>query len=336
MSNNTISFITFTDVHISDTNPQSRLGDYRGDIMDKLNQIKLVGKKLNVDFFLFGGDLYHLPAPTRTSHKLNIMLSEMFRSYSAPIYGVAGNHDLRYDSHDSLREQPLGVLTSNQVIKLVGEETIDKGDIKAVIIGSEFDENPEIKDLDNVDISPFDVSIRILHLYSTPSGGKLINQKLYSYTELSELNNDIYMLGHYHIDQGIKEIKSKKGKTQHFINVGALSRGTRSDDDIKREPKISYVIIKKTEEGIKIKAQAIKLKVKPSEEVFDLEEKKKEKERIEVANKFVSKLEEELSDITNSADNIEKEIEDKDVGKEIIDSVKDYLEKADLALKDIK
>jgi len=68
---NNIKFLYFTDIHVSDHNPQNRLGNYKMDILNKLTQIGDIGNKNEVDFFMCGGDLFDHKAPTRNSHKMN-------------------------------------------------------------------------------------------------------------------------------------------------------------------------------------------------------------------------------------------------------------------------
>lgn len=332
---NTIRFITFTDIHISDTNPTSRLGNYREDILNKLRQIGKVGKKLGVDFYIMAGDLYHLKSPSRNSHELNRLLIETFKDYKSPIYTTEGNHDLKQDSYSTFGEQPLSVLYADNTLIKARKKSIKFGNNKILIDSIPFSEEPELEDK-NKEKDDFDLKIKILHLYATKKGGNLFGHKLFSYDEISNLNDDIFVLGHYHIDQGI-EIIDKKDKKQYFINVGAISRGSLSEDDINREPKICYVQVNLEENKRPIiKAQPVKLKVKPASEVFDLEEKKIEKEKMEDAEKFVGKLQEEIKDIGTNVDIIDEEIEKSNFEKSIIDKVKYFLNEADLKIKEIK
>ena len=329
-----IKFITFTDVHISDINPSARLGNYKRDILDKLRQIGAAGKKLGVDFYLFGGDLFHIKAPIKNTHNLVVQLTDTFKNYGAPIYSTEGNHDLR-GSYENINEQPIQVLYSSGTLKQLREEQLDINGIKIVLRSTPFNEKKD------VELPPLnregrgcDASVCILHLYATPDGGMLYKNRLYSYDELAVTGDDIYFLGHYHIDQGINVLN--KGFPQYFINVGAVSRGTTSEDNIKRDPKIGYVEIEKDDSGkISIKAQAIKLKVKPASEVFDLDEKEAEKVKIEATAEFAEKLQNDVEGVVTSTVSLEDEVAKLQAEQEIIDSVKFYLEQADLALKEL-
>jgi DNA repair exonuclease SbcCD nuclease subunit len=327
-----IKFITFTDVHISDINPQERRGSYRDDILHKLKQIKAVGKKLNVDFFICAGDLFNLKAPMRNSHELTSMLIELFKSFPAPVYMTEGNHDLRNDSYDEFDKQPLNVIyKSGAMIQLRSKEVWDKNKEFSIKLRSfPFQENPILSDLPKS--SDNDFSVCVLHLYSTKDGGDLFGQQLFSYPEIAELNDDIFVLGHYHIDQGVEKLNTY-GKDQQFINVGAISRGSLSEDNINRIPKFSLVTVTPDK---KAKIQVVKLKVRPAEEAFYLERKKKQKEKIERATEFVEKLKTELEDKEATPDNIDDNIKDLKIGDNIIKRVKHYMEEADLLLKGSK
>jgi DNA repair exonuclease SbcCD nuclease subunit len=329
-----VKFITFTDVHISDINPVARLGNYKKDILEKLRQIGAAGKKLGVDFYLFGGDLFHIKAPIKNTHNLIVLLTDTFKSYGAPIYSTEGNHDLR-GSYESINEQPIQVLYSSETLKQLREEHLDINGVKIVLRSIPFNEKADIQlPPINRDQGACDVSICVLHLFATPDGGMLFKNKLYSYDEIAATKDDIYVLGHYHIDQGT--VVHHQEHPQYFINVGGVSRGTTSEDNIKRDPKIGYVEIEKDASGkTSIKIQAIKLKVKPADEVFDLEEKKAEKEKIEATAEFAEKLQNDMDGAVTNTVSLEDEVAKLQAEKEIIDSVKYYLDQADLALKEL-
>jgi Icc-related predicted phosphoesterase len=326
-----VRFITFSDVHISDVNPSARLGSYKRDILTKLKQIGAAGKKLGVDFYIFAGDLYHIKSPIKNTHHLNTVLTETFQSFGVPIYATEGNHDLR-GSYENFDEQPLKVLYTSGTLIQLRSVSLEINGIKLLLRGFPFKEYEfDVKKAE----SDADLKICVLHLYATPDGGFLFKNKLFSYNELSQSGDNIYVLGHYHIDQGIKTVTDKE-YLQYFINVGAVSRGTTSEDNIKRDPKIGYVEITKDDDGkIDIKTQTIKLNVKPAEEVFDLVEKEAEKEKMEVTEQFVEKLQKNLDSGIANTSSIDDEVSKLQAEKEIIDSVKYYLEQADLLLKEI-
>jgi hypothetical protein len=328
-----ISFLTFTDIHVSDHNPQNRKGNYKKDILDKLSQIGKVGIKLDVDFYLCGGDLYDHKAPMRNSHNLNKQLMGIFNSYGSPVYATEGNHDLRNDSYVNFEDQPISVLYESGALVQLRNKIVEKGSLKVHLRAFPFEENP---DLDSMPKAPDDVdcSVCIQHLYSKPEGGMLFKQKLYSYDEIGVLGDDIFLMGHYHVDQGVKII-STHGIDQHFINVGALSRGALSEDNIKRSPKICYVTITKEGDQVTIKTQQVKLKVKPVEEIFDLDKKEEEKKKIQEAEDFVDKLKQNISEAESEENSLDNEVASLDLDKKIMNKVKHFISEASLKVQDV-
>jgi len=88
-------------------------------------------------------------------------------------------------------------------------------------------------------------------------------EDIIKYEELASLDPDVFCFGHWHKDQGVKEIA--KGKW--VVNTGSLSRGSLSQDDLERTP--SCVVLGFDQDG-KITHEVKPLKVAPSAEVFDL------------------------------------------------------------------
>lgn len=330
---NKITFITFTDIHISSVNPSSRKGSYENDILNKLEQIKAIGEKTKADFFICAGDLFNLKAPMRNPHALNARLINLFKSFPAPIYATEGNHDLRQDSYETFNEQPLNVIYSSDA--LIQARNIRKtfNGIFVNIRSIPFQEEPNLEILDR---APKDVDLRlfILHLYASPDGGMLFKSKLYSYEEISKLMDDIFVLGHYHVDQGVETLKIN-GHDQHFINIGAISRGSLCDEDVNRNPKVSLVTVTKDDNGIQIKITVVRLKVKPVDEVFDLVVHEREKKEQQEAKEFVEKLRMDMIDSPDE-DRISEEIKNMNLDKKVFDKVNYFLNEAYLQRKSIE
>lgn len=329
-----LRFLTFTDPHISAVNPVSRVGSYEKDILDKLKQIKAAGEKLKVDFFLFAGDLFQLKAPMRNPHALNSTLIDLFKSFPAPIYATEGNHDLRNDNYDTFDEQPLKVIyASGALIQARDIRRIIK-DIRVRIRSFPFKEDPDLGKLPTAKDGTTDLDICLLHIYATPAGGNLFHHKLYSYDEISVLGDDIFVLGHYHIDQGIETIE-KNGHKQMYVNIGSLSRGSYTEDDITRAPKIALVTVEKSTTGITYKSQAIRLKVRQYTEVFNVKQHEEDKKKLIEADAFVSKLQTELTVTNEDEDRVKTEINSLNIEKAVLAKVMALLEEADLEIKGV-
>jgi DNA repair exonuclease SbcCD nuclease subunit len=323
---NNVKFLSFSDVHISSINPSSRKGNYEEDILKKLEQIKEIGKINNVDFFICAGDIFNLKSPIRNTHELVGKLINLFKTFPAPIYSIEGNHDLRNDNYETFKEQPLYVLYASDALIQIRNIEKKLNNIKICIRGIPFSETIDISKIEKTK-NDNDINIFVLHLYSSPEGGFLYKSKIYSYEELSLLGDDIFILGHYHKDQGITKEKFNN-KEQIFVNVGAISRGTISEDDIKRIPKVALIEIKK-ENSIKIDFKEIPLSVKPVEEVFDFTNYEKEKKEKKDIQEFISKLRSDLIEGSNE-EGLINELKTLDLDKKIYEKVLYFIQNADI------
>lgn len=317
-------FITANDIHISDKNPRSRIDNFKETVLNKLSQMRMACNKLNADGAIIAGDLYNIKIPTKNSHNFNKFFVKEFNQFKCPIYMIEGNHDLTSGRLDSIEEQPLGVLFEDGTLKQLRHEIIEKEGAKVSLVGIPFSENLELSELK---IPPKDdcvTQICAMHLYASLKGGVLFENRLYGYDELSELSPDIFVLGHYHIDQGVHKEGGK-----HYINIGSLSRGTLAEDDINHHPQVGFIKINVKDNNPTYNIKSIRLNVKPANEVFDLEKKKEiEKEKQEI-DFFVDKLAAETSaeDIKNS-DTIDSLIEKMDITKEVKNRVLNLIEEA--------
>lgn len=329
-----LRFMTFTDVHISSVNPQSRRGDYLGDILDKLTQIRDAGRKLGCRFYLCGGDLFNLKAPMKNPHSLNRTLTELFQSFDGNIYMTEGNHDLRFDSYETFNEQPLAVLYQSKALTQLRETIIAHEDKRIRIRSFPFEEEPDLESLPKAK-DDVDLNVCVLHLYSSPQGGMLYKHKLFSYPEISTLGDDVFLLGHYHVDQGIETLNIN-GKPQTFINLGSLSRGSLVEDNIKRIPRVGLVEVTENEDGLKVDVKAIRLKVKPASEVFDLEEKEQEKQKLKEAEEFVEKLKaNDFEEDLKGEDRVTAALDKLDLDKKVLEKVSYFLTSAHEELEKI-
>lgn len=295
------NFITLNDIHISDTNPRARIDNYKTAIMDKLSQTRNICVQVKADAVLLAGDLYNNKNPARNSHRLNQELIKLFKQFPCPIYMIEGNHDLTANRIESLEEQPLGVLFADKTLHQLRHEIIEKKGKQISIVGVPYTEGLDLRSL-NIPENKYLSQICVMHINASLTAGGFFKDLIYGYDELEVLSPNIFVLGHYHLDQGIYE---KNGK--YFVNIGSLSRGSQSEDNIQHLPQIGHIkIIIKDDDEIVYDIKSIKLKIKPAEEVFDLikkDEEKKESKNIEL---FVEKLASEAIQ-KNSSDALDAE-----------------------------
>ena len=301
--------ITANDIHISDNGPRSRVDNFKMTMLDKIDQMGMACRKLNADAAIIAGDLYNLKNPTRNSHNLNRELIKVFKKFSCPIYMIEGNHDLSADQLGSIPDQPLGVLFADGTLIQLRHNIIEKEGVSISLVGVPYTENLDLSVLDLPGKNNCVTQICALHLYAGLKSTMLFNSQIYGYDEIGKLPSDIFILGHYHIDQGIYKKNDK-----YFINIGSMSRGAISDDDIDHHPQIGFIKISVEDNKPTYMVRPIRLRIKPANEVFNLEKKKQELQEREEIKLFVEKLASEtVVDASDKSKTIDQIIENMDM-----------------------
>ncbi len=310
------TIITANDIHISDNGPRSRVDNFKETVLGKIAQMRMAASKLNADAVIIAGDLFNLKNPARNSHNLNIELIEVFKQFSCPIYMIEGNHDLTGNRLESIDDQPLGVLFKDETLIQLRNEILEKDGVKISLVGVPYEEGLDLETLEIPEKGDCVCQVCAMHLYAGLKGGMLFKDRLYGYDELEKFSPDIFVLGHYHIDQGIHEQNGK-----YFINIGSFTRGTLSDEDIDHNPQIGYIKIAVDEGEVTYALRSINLKVKPSSEVFDLVKREQEKQENKEIELFVEKLASEV--VEETATDKEKSINDLIDSMSIVKEVRD-------------
>lgn len=318
------NFITTNDIHISDTNPRARLDNYKATIIDKILQAKDHCIRLKADAALISGDLYNNKNPARNSHRLNQELIRVFKLFPCPIYMIEGNHDLTANRIESLEEQPLGVLFADKTLHQLRHEILEKDGKQISLVGVPYTQDLDIDTLD-IPENIYTAQICLMHLNASLTSGGFFKERIYGYDELERLSPDIFVLGHYHIDQGIYE---KNGK--YFINLGSMSRGSQSEDNIQHLPQIGHIKIVIKDNKTYFDIKPIKINIKPAEEVFDLVKKAEEKKESKNIEEFVEKLASEVIQKSDKKINVEDIMAQMDLAKVIKERVLHYILEAQL------
>jgi DNA repair exonuclease SbcCD nuclease subunit len=107
------------DVHISDRPPSLRKEGYSDDILAKLEFCVQKANDLHVDAIIQLGDMFHIKAPSRTSHRLVQRTHDVLSKSNAPVLLVVGNHDISNDALESVDSQPIGTLSKMSGMELL-------------------------------------------------------------------------------------------------------------------------------------------------------------------------------------------------------------------------
>ena len=229
-----------TDTHIKGTTPKNRKDDFPETVEMKLNEVKQIVSKYNVDYVLHGGDLFDRPD---VSISIVSNFSKILKSFGVPIYIISGNHDVYGHNPDTVNRSILGLLDALNVVNLIKEDEVvylDKDGIKVQLTGQ-----PYVYNIDHEgyrsnyivnDISKeVDYSIHMVH-------GMLLNRPFIEgipYTLIDHIKGtkaDITLCGHYHSGFGVIKIDNK-----YFVNPGSLVRITNSLSEINRIPQVAII-----------------------------------------------------------------------------------------------
>jgi DNA repair exonuclease SbcCD nuclease subunit len=289
-----ITLVWRTDVHLSDRAPASRTDDWADTVFGKLGQVRDLAHEVGADAILDGGDFFHIKSPGRNSHALVNRTAEHHANYPCPVYCTPGNHDCVYGDYSFLPQQPLGVLYSTGVFKRLydthevsfgapGSKT--RPQVRVVGIpyhGTSYD----MERFTSIERGAEDILICVAHVLASNKGGKMFEgEDIIKYADLVDTAPDVYLFGHWHKDQGVVEMGGKQ-----FVNIGSLTRGSLSQDEVEREP--AAAVLRCSPEGVEIEVH--RLKVEPPEDVFDVEGRARQVKRQVEMDSFVEAIRDAL------------------------------------------
>lgn len=286
-----------TDPHLSDKAPVSRTDDWASTVIGKIDEMGELCEKHDADAAVFGGDIFNIKSPDANPHRLVIRLTKSIRKFPCESFSCVGNHDLKWSDMKFLNEAPLEELFASETFKrLYGPHEHIIGDSPRVkLTGIEY--HGKQYDLDKFRFlkkGEADYLVCVAHCLASKSGGSMFEREdVIKYQDLLDLNPevDVWLFGHWHEDQGITRIDdSKTGPGKWVVNVGSMTRGSLSLDNLERKPKCVVANFSDQE----ISFLEILLKIQPPEKVFDLERRVAVEAREKVMNTFVDKLEEAL------------------------------------------
>lgn len=318
-----LTFVFRTDVHLSDRSPSSWKGDYPAEIWSNLEQIGEIAKSVGASAVLDGGDFFHVKAASRNSHALVARTATIHQVYPCPVYAIAGNHDIAFNSLDTLPRQPLGVLFESGVFQRLQEQIFVDGDMQVRVVGMPYSSFRTLDELRAIRKRHEDrYLIAVVHALAGDNPPEKVEdffkEPVFHYRDLVAHDGpDVWLFGHWHKDQGIKEIDGKL-----FVNQGAVSRGSLIRENTERTPQVTVVEL--TDEGVK--ARTVDLNVPPATAVFDFERKQKlESERRDIET-FIAKLQSDLA--FDPSATIEDNVQSLDFAAEVREAALGYLDQA--------
>lgn len=317
-----IRLVWRTDVHLSDTTPASRTDDWTENCFDHLNQVKMVCEKWKAHGLIDGGDLFHVKSPSRNSHKLVQRTVAHHADYPCRVGVNFGNHDGVYGDIEFLPQQPLGVLYASGVVERLYDEhemVFEEDGIKVRVVGIpyhgvryDWDRFTSIKKGDE------DILIVTAHVLASPKGGTMFEgEDIIKYNDLENLDPDVWLFGHWHKDQGVMKVGDKT-----IVNIGSLTRGALSQDEVTRKPAIALLECEKG--GVNVRV--VRLKVKPATEVFDMDARVRMEARDSTIEAFVASVRDTL--VESKAVSLEDKIAEMEIDERVRERTLLYIEEA--------
>lgn len=255
--------LTVGDVHLSDKAPSKCFDTYNDDLFVLLSEIVKISSDRSVDAVVFAGDIFHIKRPDRTSHKTVQRMIDIVQSFSCPVYGVVGNHDIQHDRLDSIFEtQPFGVLLQAGMILLDGWAS------GLPLFGVPWqqhwhDGEPAFEAWNQ---RPHSESLIVTHAPLYPPGEELPWENIPAPTVAGWMGGSGYVYyGHVHDLHGVFESEGV-----WFCNQGSISRGSLHESDFNRIPAVT--IWHEDRSGAEAFERVELTSAKPGSEVFRVEE----------------------------------------------------------------
>lgn len=287
-----INLVWRTDVHMADRGPSSRRDNWTETVLDKLQQVYDIAKEVGAVAVLDGGDFFDVKSPARNTHELVRQCIDHHAAYDIPTFVTPGNHDAVYGDYSFLPQQPLGVMYSSGAFKRLYDEHeavfTDKSGQKVRVIGIPYHgKTYDLAKFRSIVKGDEDVLICVAHVLASEKGGTMFEaEDVIQYASLLDTAPDLYCFGHWHKDQGVTVLE---GKT--FVNIGSLTRGSLSQDNVQRRPACAVISCERGRVSVDVR----RLNVKPPEEVFDVDARARQVRQQVEMDAFVTKIKKALT-----------------------------------------
>lgn len=260
-----------TDPHAKGTNPGTRTDDFTATVKEKLKEWLRLGRERDVDFFLFGGDLFDSPYATpQFVHDIGSLLQEGLDG--RPFFYVLGNHDMSGYNPATVRQTAYGVLLRflPNAVELTPEPkrydfpggSLYLSGVHAytMLDRDKETEGDRVRDYvrDKMDLP----SIHVVHGYLSPT--PILEDIPHTVVaDMAHTGTTVTLTGHEHT--GFSPKKTEGGLV---YNPGAMSRVFASRVEMNRTPHVAYIEL----DGHEPHIEPIRLEsALPGATVFDIE-----------------------------------------------------------------
>ena len=284
MDRGEIRLVAICDPHLSAYNPAAWKADFLEETEKVIRQVFQFARNHKVDAILWAGDFFNSKAPNRNPIWFMTRCIKLLQEIEVPHIGIAGNHDIKYGSvEEGLSGMPLELLIESKVFNLVdvSKRYIFKDKDLTVHVTGQSYYHGGLGEILNVDRREADKIVALGHFWFGPTTGMMFNEPVYSPTTLNQCEADIFIIGHHHEDQGVREINGK-----WYIAPGSINRLGAHKSDLTRKPAATFIRITKDEVNIKI----LRPKVRPIEDIIDVQKRKEIQNEKKELDSFISTL----------------------------------------------
>jgi len=246
------------DVHWRATNPVARRDVLKEALASKLLECWDIARNRKVDVIIQTGDLFDSPSIV---YSTLAELIDLLRQAPAPVFSVAGNHDLFGAHPESLYRTPLGFLFALGIVRNAEKPADGARFGHVTITGAGYSAS--------TDVDPLYYASPVGHnegLLIHVTHGMLVDRPVPTrhtlIQDIAALDGAPHVLinGHYHLGTGIK----RAGRTL-VINPGALARLSAAVEEIERPVQVALLEI----DGARYDAQLITLQsARPGHDVL--------------------------------------------------------------------
>lgn len=212
------------DVHLKGSTPISRKDNYSETILRKLEWVKGYADSIECKNIIFLGDIFDTVNTSLQYFSLCLSTFKQIVDSGINLYTIVGNHDIRYDSIDTLPVTPLGILVKSEAIKLLDELVIDDTYIKGV----HYTDFPS-RNLSDTSL----FSIMVAHRFYEAA----FNEEPISRHNVIDWCFDAYILGHDHRPYVTVEIE-ENNKHIRVLRPGSLARNSSDQYNRLRKPRV--------------------------------------------------------------------------------------------------
>lgn len=228
-----INIVYWTDPHMRDSKPQSRIDDFYQTQFNKL-EFLLNSGDLKDKHFICGGDFFDEPY---VSYQLVNRVIQLFQKYpGVQAHSLIGNHDTIGYSTDAISQTALGLLFQTQTMKCLTKLELQDKDKKIVISGIHTRKHFSLDEYKKLSKVECDVHVIVNHdiLTDTPT---IFEHAMLDdvYASLNK-NRQYYVLcAHYH-----RPYEKKFGNVT-FVNPGCYTR--QSIKEAEYQPRFAVITI---------------------------------------------------------------------------------------------